>query len=122
MRRMSRRWTIIVGSTAAATVLAISAQQWAAASGAKRLVERVGVTSAGVPAPGGGSFGALEFSGDGRFVVFQSAATNLISGDTNGRTDIFVRDRLTATTQRVSITNAGAEAPFGDSIDPWISA
>ncbi|MFQ3663877.1 MAG: hypothetical protein SNJ69_16000, partial [Chloroflexaceae bacterium] len=39
-------------------------------------------------------------SGDGRFVAFASEATNLITSDTNGASDIFVRDRQTNTTSR----------------------
>jgi Ca2+-binding RTX toxin-like protein len=48
-------------------------------------------------------------SADGRFVVFESAATNLVPGDTNGNQDIFVRDSLTSTTTRVSVNSAGNE-------------
>jgi hypothetical protein len=39
---------------------------------------------------------------DGRYVAFESAASNLIAGDTNGMYDIFVRDRTTGTTWLVS--------------------
>ncbi|MBD0308788.1 MAG: PD40 domain-containing protein, partial [Microcoleus sp. T1-bin1] len=42
-------------------------------------------------------------SPDGRFVVFQSTASNLVPGDTNNTHDIFVRDTLTNTTTRVSL-------------------
>jgi Tol biopolymer transport system component len=49
-------------------------------------------------------------SDDGRYVVFESDATNLVTGDTNGVADIFVRDRTAGTTRRVSVTLAGAEA------------
>lgn len=48
-------------------------------------------------------------SADGRFVAFQSFASNLVPGDTNGLTDVFVRDRRTGTTDRVSLTGAGGE-------------
>ena len=57
-------------------------------------------------------------SGDGRFVAFLSAADNLVANDTNGVADVFVRDRLMGTTQRVSIastaaqTDAAAELPM----------
>jgi Tol biopolymer transport system component len=47
---------------------------------------------------------------DGRFVAFQSAATNLVSGDTNGRTDVFVHDRQAASTVRVSLAWNGAQS------------
>ncbi len=48
-------------------------------------------------------------SGDGRFVVFGSFATNLVPGDTNGAIDIFVHDRLTGTTVRASVRTDGGE-------------
>ena len=51
-----------------------------------------------------------SISADGRFVAFQSFATNLVAGDTNGFLDIFVRDRLIGTTERVSVSTLGAEA------------
>ena len=69
------------------------------------LTEIVSVTGAGISA-NGDSFRA-DVSSHGRFVVFQSAATNLVPGDTNGVSDIFVRDRQTQTTFRVSVSTAG---------------
>jgi len=42
-------------------------------------------------------------------VAFQSAATNLVPGDTNGIVDAFVRDRQAGTTRRVSVDSAGAQ-------------
>jgi hypothetical protein len=48
-------------------------------------------------------------SGDGRLVAFQSRASNLVAGDTNAATDIFVHDRFTGTTARVSVASAGAQ-------------
>lgn len=50
-----------------------------------------------------------RISGDGRFVVFQSAATNLVPGDSNALSDVFIHDRLTAETRRVSVSDAGVE-------------
>ncbi|HEX2687875.1 MAG TPA: Ig-like domain-containing protein [Kofleriaceae bacterium] len=49
-------------------------------------------------------------SGDGRFVAFSSAATNLVVGDTNNVSDVFVRDRVAGTTTRVSVSSTGGEA------------
>jgi Tol biopolymer transport system component len=60
-------------------------------------------------------------SSDGRYVAFHSIATNLVSGDTNGNSDIFVRDRQTGTTTRVSRDSAGVEGN-GDSNYPSLSA
>jgi Tol biopolymer transport system component len=51
-----------------------------------------------------------RISEGGRFVVFTSPASNLIDSDTNGQHDIFVHDRDTATTERVSIATDGSEA------------
>lgn len=48
-------------------------------------------------------------SGNGRFVAFSSQASNLTSDDTNGDTDVFVRDLLTGALSLVSITNSGAK-------------
>jgi len=57
----------------------------------------------------GSSFGR-DISADGRYVVFLSLATNLVFGDTNGCGDLFVRDRLLGTTERVSVSSAGQQA------------
>jgi len=62
-----------------------------------------------------------SISADGRFVAFQSNATNLVSGDTNVRQDVFVHDRQTGTTERVSITSNGIQGN-NDSLVPSISA
>ena len=51
----------------------------------------------------------VSISGNGRFVAFRSDATNLVPGDTNGRADVFVRDRKKGTTTRVSVNSAGDE-------------
>jgi Tol biopolymer transport system component len=51
-----------------------------------------------------------SISGNGRFVAFGSDAGNLVAGDTNGQGDIFVRDRLLASTTRVSLGPAGVQA------------
>ncbi|WP_313919961.1 hypothetical protein [Tahibacter sp.] len=46
-------------------------------------------------------------SDDGRYVVFDSLAENLVTGDINGVPDVFLRDRVLGTTQRLSVTTAG---------------
>jgi Tol biopolymer transport system component len=53
-------------------------------------------------------------SADGRFVAYTSRATTLVAGDTNFSRDVFVHDRLTHVTERVSVSSAGAQAN-GDS-------
>ncbi|MBI3925889.1 MAG: PD40 domain-containing protein [Armatimonadetes bacterium] len=61
-----------------------------------------------------------SISDDNRFVVFESDATNLMPGDTNGATDIFLHDRTTGAVTRVSVDSAGAQAD-GPSSRPRIS-
>ncbi|MFY9292903.1 MAG: hypothetical protein WAP03_19760 [Methylorubrum rhodinum] len=57
----------------------------------------------------GASYGA-DISADGRYVLFQSDATNLVTGDTNAAADVFLRDTLAGTTTRVSLGAGGAQA------------
>ncbi|MDT7943806.1 MAG: hypothetical protein RQ985_04565, partial [Dehalococcoidia bacterium] len=62
-----------------------------------------------------------SISADGRYVAFESFASNLVPGDTNGKRDVFVHDRLTGQTARVSVASDGTQGN-GDSIYPSISA
>jgi len=80
--------------------------------------ERVSVDSSGLE----GDLGSVRpsISSDGRLVAFASAATNLVAGDSNGQIDIFVHDRASGATERVSIDSSGTEAN-DDSWDPAIS-
>jgi len=55
------------------------------------------------------SFGFPDISADGRFVAFWSHASNLVAGDGNGVADVFVHDRLSRATRRVSVTSGGGE-------------
>jgi Tol biopolymer transport system component len=73
--------------------------------------ERVNISSSGAEA----NDGVLEFeiSADGRFVVFATRAFNLVPGDMNDDGDVFVHDRLTGTTERVSVNSGEAEAVYG---------
>ena len=73
-----------------------------------QVTQRVSLDAAGVQA-NAAPLGRPWISGDGRFVVFGSGASNLVPGDTNGVEDIFVRDRLTGTIERVSVDSAGAQ-------------
>ncbi len=72
------------------------------------ITERVSVSSAGIK--GNQASFAPSISADGRYVVFESVATNLVPGDTNNAWDIFLHDRQTRTTTRVSVTSDGAQA------------
>jgi hypothetical protein len=80
---------------------------------------RVSVDSNGNQGNAGSFLSAL--SADARFVAFESSATNLVTGDTNGFSDIFVRDRATGQTTRVSVDSSGTQAN-DDSFNPAISA
>lgn len=54
-------------------------------------------------------FNPAAISADGRYVVFESEATNLVSDDTNGRYDIFLRDTKEGVTTRVSLSVTGGQ-------------
>lgn len=82
--------------------------------------KRVSVDSLGAQASGGASI-APTISADGRYITYSSLATNLVTGDTNGTTDIFLYDQVTATTQRISVSSSGTEGN-GASAVPIISA
>lgn len=69
---------------------------------------RVSVASDGSEA-NGGSFLPI-ISGSGRFVLFTSRASNLVAGDTNNASDIFVHDMQTGITERVSVASDGSQA------------
>jgi WD40-like Beta Propeller Repeat len=79
---------------------------------------RVSVATNGTQ--GNSSVDRPAISSDGRYIVFRSRASNLVSGDTNGIDDIFVHDRQTAQTSRVSVATNGAEGN-GSVDDPAIS-
>ncbi len=72
---------------------------------------RASVSSAGTP--GNGDCAGVSLSADGRYVAFISGASNLVPGDTNGAWDVFVHDRETATTTRVSVNSQGQQAAVG---------
>jgi Tol biopolymer transport system component len=82
-------------------------------------VYRASVSSQG--AQGNDNSYRISVSGDGRYVAFQSSATNLVSGDTNSGFDIFVHDVETGITVRVSVSSSG-EQGYGHSEYPSISA
>ncbi len=82
--------------------------------------ERVSVSSAGTQGHGGASF-APAISADGRFVAFESTASDLVAYDTNGASDVFLHDRVTEETIRISATAAGSQGD-GPSFAPAISA
>lgn len=86
---------------------------------ATKTTERVSVASSG--AQGNDHSFQPSLSANGRFVAFSSAASNLVAGDTNGFPDVFVRDRVTKKTERVSSASDGAQGDRS-SFDPSINA
>lgn len=62
-------------------------------------------TAGGLPDAG---VADLAMTGDGRYVVFSSPATDLVPGDTNGYYDIFLRDTVLETTEMISVASSGA--------------
>lgn len=88
------------------------------------LIERVSVAGDGSQAanpdvPPDASSPAV--SADGRFIAFASRAVDLVADDTNGVEDVFVHDRQTDQTERVSVASDGTQAG-GGSLGPSISA
>jgi len=81
-------------------------------------IERVSISTNGTQ----GNFDSnmVSMSEDGRYVAFSSLANNLVPNDTNDNYDIFVRDRQTGATSRVSLSNNGTQANNG-SANPSIS-
>ena len=84
-----------------------------------RTTERVSVDSS--ETEGNNRSVTPSISADGRYVAFGSSATNLVTGDTNGRQDAFVRDLQTGTTERVSVNGSDTQGN-GNSSTPSISA
>ncbi len=82
--------------------------------------ERVSVATDGTQA--NDYSGELSISADGRYLAFASRASNLVPGDTNEQPDIFVRDRQTGTTERVSVAAEGTQANKDSWEKPTISA
>jgi len=85
----------------------------------RKKTKRVSKSTAGVV--GIGHSGDASISANGRLVAFASAASNLIGADGNGTRDVFVRNRKSGKTKRVSVHNDGSEAA-GTSNEPSISA
>ena len=80
---------------------------------------RLSVSSGGRQPNGGSHLPTL--SAHARFIAFWSDASNLVRGDTNHRSDVFVHDRRTGRTRRVSARSSGGQGN-GDSVEPFMSA
>ena len=85
-----------------------------------------GITTRDSVGPGGaqatGPSANASLSADGRYVAFESTASNLVAGDTNGISDVFVRDRATGITTRVSVATGGGEATSGNTTGSYSAA
>jgi Tol biopolymer transport system component len=93
----------------------------AGSAAAQDSITRQSVDSSGAEGDGdSGLDGRPAITPDGRHVAFESAAANLVSNDANGVLDVFVHDRVTGATVRVSVDSAGAEGD-GDSVAPALS-
>jgi Tol biopolymer transport system component len=106
------------GVTLVAAALGAALIVLPSASAASDPTTRVSVATGGAQANGHSLAPAI--SKNGRFVAFYSDAPNLVAGDTNRARDVFVHDRQTGETTRVSLGNDGAQAN-GDSFAPAIS-
>jgi len=75
----------------------------------------VSVGGAGEEANGFSGYSRVAISADGRYVAFTSDAyaSNLVPGDTNDSCDVFLRDRLAGTTERVSVSSSGEQGDCG---------
>ncbi len=83
-------------------------------SRASDTTDDTGTTTPGEAGNGASTSGAL--SADGRYAVFLSDATNLVEDDTNGATDVFIRDLQTGETERVSINDNGEESDGANAV------
>ena len=115
-RRSAEQWAV----TGASVIFALGLLPVVGAGVARAgTTKRVSVASDGTQGNNPSYYPFI--SADGRFVVFSSNASNLVPGDANGLHDIFVHDRITGHTTRVSVASGGAEANDW-SCDPSISA
>ncbi|MCJ7576238.1 MAG: hypothetical protein MUO80_06170, partial [Dehalococcoidia bacterium] len=77
------------------------------ATGSFGITERVSVASDG--SVGNSASTGPSVSADGRYIAFESHASNLVPGDTNNAMDVFVHDRQTGVTERVSVASDGSQ-------------
>lgn len=87
---------------------------------AAQRTERMSLSSTGTP--GDRHSNAASISGDGRYVSFASQSTNLVPVNTNLYWEIYVRDRLTLTTEIISVSAEGVPGHHGESTRSAISA
>jgi Tol biopolymer transport system component len=117
---VSRASTLVVGDTNAASDVFVHDR-------VAGTTERVSVDSRGRQGTGGEAGGVLDsnfgrpaLSADGRYVAFVSSHTNLVKGDRNNVPDVFVRDRVAGSTERVTMVGRKIQAD-SDSANPAIT-
>ncbi|MFG1667317.1 TolB family protein [Streptomyces sp. Y7] len=107
MHSSKRVRALAVAVVLAATTAALAGPQ-ASAGPRVPTVERVTLSATGEQ--GNSHSYAPEFSADGRFAAFTADASNLVAGDTNDVSDVFVRDLRTGAVERVSVASDGSQA------------
>lgn len=106
MRQLTFGAVVLIGIVGAA-----AGPVRAAPAHAGPATDRVSVSSAARQANGMSAEQAI--SADGRYIAFESDASDLVAGDTNRSTDVFVQDRRTGRTSRVSVANNGGRGSGG---------
>jgi len=101
--------TTVTACCAAGLGLAGAATSPGLAADGPGVTSRVSVSSSEAQTDGA-TYGSSAMSANGRYVVFTSEASNLVAGDTNGVSDVFVRDLVSGTTRRVSVSSAERQA------------
>ncbi|MBD0423341.1 hypothetical protein H0H10_29975 [Streptomyces sp. TRM S81-3] len=119
MRGKLRAMVVAVAASACATALPAPVDALASPHDRHERAEAPSVQR--ITEGANGASGDASVSANGRYVVFESSADNLVPGDTNAVTDVFLHDLRTHRTERISLTPDGAETPDGGS-SPVISA
>jgi hypothetical protein len=79
------------------------------------------LSSSGAGLPGNGHSTTPQITPNGRFIIFESTASNLVENDTNGVSDIFIADRLLGTRMLVSMNGGATRSGNGSSSMPVLS-
>ena len=107
----------LVASIGLAALMVVATVGAAEAGGAK--TRRMTVGSGGTEVAGGGQDPGV--SATGKLVAFASFDGNIVGNDTNGKWDVFIHNRKSRKTRRVSVRTDGAEAVGGNSRHPSVS-
>ena len=121
-QKSSLLFTLLTAAAFLFLLLSLRPNSSAAQLEGQPLVERVSLGPAGLQANNRSLFAGI--SADGRYVAFNSDATNLVISDTNNLQDVFLHDRQTGLTSRISVAGDGAQGngASGDFEQPSLSA